>query len=72
MQFNKKPLNHADISILRSQHHICGLVTGTLPHLSQQNAFLGIPLVLMPEEVVLLVEKGTFQSYKEFHLINNV
>lgn len=30
-----------------------------LPHLSQQNVFLGIPLVLLPEEVVLLVEKRT-------------
>lgn len=34
------------------------MLAGTLPHLSQQNIFLGIPLVLMPEEVVLLVEEG--------------
>ncbi|KAH7889243.1 hypothetical protein F5I97DRAFT_1923809 [Phlebopus sp. FC_14] len=47
-----------DLARLRSDHHICGMLTGTLPHLSQQNVFLGIPLVLMPEEVVLLVEKG--------------
>ncbi|KAI0069885.1 hypothetical protein K474DRAFT_1632537 [Panus rudis PR-1116 ss-1] len=46
-----------DIALLRSQHHICGVLTGTLPHVSQQNVFLGIPLVLLPEEVVLLVEK---------------
>ncbi|KII89009.1 hypothetical protein PLICRDRAFT_53504 [Plicaturopsis crispa FD-325 SS-3] len=46
-----------DIAALRARHNICGLLTGTLPHLSQQNVFLGIPLVLMPEEVVLLVEK---------------
>ncbi|KAF5365624.1 hypothetical protein D9758_003283 [Tetrapyrgos nigripes] len=46
-----------DIAKLRSQHHICGILVGTLPHLSQQNVFLGVPLVLMPEEVVLLVEK---------------
>ncbi|KAH7922811.1 hypothetical protein BV22DRAFT_1106401 [Leucogyrophana mollusca] len=45
-----------DIAILRSQHHICGILTGTLPHLSQQNVFLGVPLLLLPEEVVLLVE----------------
>ncbi|KAI0050031.1 tRNA-intron endonuclease catalytic domain-like protein [Auriscalpium vulgare] len=32
-------------------------VDRTLPHLSQQNVFLGLPLVLMPEEVVLLVDK---------------
>ncbi|KAI0948552.1 hypothetical protein AcW1_005424 [Taiwanofungus camphoratus] len=46
-----------DIATLRSEHHICGVLTGTLPHLSQQNVFLGVPLLLMPEEVVLLVEK---------------
>ncbi|KAJ7063151.1 hypothetical protein C8F01DRAFT_1055343 [Mycena amicta] len=45
-----------DIASLRSKHRICGLFTGTLPHLSQQNLFLGVPMVLMPEEVVLLVE----------------
>jgi hypothetical protein len=33
------------------------VLTGTLPHLSQQNAFLGLPLLLMPEELVLLIEK---------------
>jgi tRNA-splicing endonuclease subunit Sen34 len=33
------------------------VLSGTLPHLSQQNVFLGMPLVLMPEELVLLVEK---------------
>ncbi|KAG7092403.1 hypothetical protein E1B28_008760 [Marasmius oreades] len=42
---------------LRSIHRICGILGGTLPHLSQQNVFLGIPLLLSPEEVVLLVEK---------------
>ncbi|KAL4076970.1 hypothetical protein V8B97DRAFT_1866172 [Scleroderma yunnanense] len=47
-----------NIAKLRSHYHICGMLTGTLPHLSQQNIFLGIPLLLMPEEVVLLVEKG--------------
>lgn len=45
------------IATLRSEHKICGVLTGTLPHLSQQNVFLGLPLVLMPEELVLLVEK---------------
>ncbi|KAF9495985.1 tRNA-intron endonuclease catalytic domain-like protein [Pleurotus eryngii] len=46
-----------DIAVLRSQHRLCGILAGTLPHLSQQNVFLGVPLLLMPEEVVLLVEK---------------
>jgi hypothetical protein len=47
-----------DIATLRAKHHICGILTGTLPHLSQQNVFLGVPLVLMPEEVALLVGNG--------------
>ena len=52
-------MKRADIAIIRSQHRICGVLTGTLPHLSQQNVFLGVPLVLMPEETVLLVDIGT-------------
>ena len=36
-----------------------GVLTGTLPYLSQQNIFLGLHLVLLPEELVLLVEKRT-------------
>ncbi|KAF8162906.1 hypothetical protein B0H34DRAFT_780779 [Crassisporium funariophilum] len=47
-----------DIATIRSRHHICGVLTGTLPHLSQQNVFLGVPLVLTPEETVLLVDIG--------------
>jgi tRNA-splicing endonuclease subunit Sen34 len=48
-----------DIAAIRTTHRICGILSGTLPHLSQQNVFLGLPLTLMPEEVVLLVEIGT-------------
>lgn len=44
---------------LRVQHHICGVLTGTLPGITQQNMFLGLPLLLLPEEVVLLVENGS-------------
>ena len=47
-----------DLAILRSEYRVCGLLVGTLPHLSQQNVFLGLPVLLTPEEVVLLVEKG--------------
>lgn len=47
-----------DIAAIRTTHRICGILSGTLPHLSQQNVFLGLPLTLMPEEVVLLVEIG--------------
>jgi tRNA-splicing endonuclease subunit Sen34 len=51
-----------DITTLRTKHRICGILTGTLPHLAQQNIFLGVPLVLIPEEVILLVEKGGYKT----------
>lgn len=52
----------ADVAELRTKHRICGTLSGTLPHLTQQNFFLGLPLLLMPEEVVLLVENGAGAS----------
>jgi hypothetical protein len=53
-----KPCPRADIAAIRTEYRVCGTLLGTLPHLSQQNVFLGAPLVLMPEEAVLLVDKG--------------
>ncbi|GAA5894080.1 hypothetical protein JCM8208_002343 [Rhodotorula glutinis] len=47
-----------DIQYLRVQHHICGSLQGTLPQVTQQNVFLGLPLVLLPEEVVLLMRNN--------------
>lgn len=52
-----------DLNRIRSDHRLCGLLVGTLPHLSQQNVFLGLPSQLTPEEATLLVEKGIFLSY---------
>lgn len=52
----------ADIQTLRTEHHICGILSGTLPQVSQQNTFLGLPLVLLPEEVVLLVKNSPLPS----------
>ncbi|KAJ3814851.1 hypothetical protein F5876DRAFT_86145 [Lentinula aff. lateritia] len=46
-----------DLNRIRSDHRLCGLLVGTLPHLSQQNVFLGLPSQLTPEEATLLVEK---------------
>jgi hypothetical protein len=40
----------------RRNHNICGVLVGTIPNLSQQNVFLGLPLELMPEEARVLVE----------------
>jgi tRNA-splicing endonuclease subunit Sen34 len=45
------------VTYLRSAYHICGVLTGTIPQIPQQNVFLGLPLELMPEEARLLVEK---------------
>jgi tRNA-splicing endonuclease subunit Sen34 len=42
----------------RRAHNICGVLIGTIPNLSQQNVFLGLPLQLMPEEARVLVEGG--------------
>ncbi|KAJ5213680.1 hypothetical protein N7449_000849 [Penicillium cf. viridicatum] len=46
------------VTYLRREHHICGVLIGTLPQIPQQNVFLGLPLQLMPEEARLLVDKG--------------
>ena len=53
-----KPCRRADIAVIRTEYRVCGTLLGTLPHLSQQNVFLGVPLVLQPEEAVFLVDKG--------------
>ena len=45
------------VSWLRREHHICGVLLGTIPQAPQQNIFTGLPLALMPEEVRLLIEK---------------
>lgn len=51
---------------LRREHHICGVLTGTLPQVPQQNVFLGLPLELMPEEARLLAEKGVATIVDEY------
>ncbi|RMZ76862.1 hypothetical protein DV738_g4693, partial [Chaetothyriales sp. CBS 135597] len=43
---------------LRSEHNMCGYNVGTLPQAPSQNVFLGLPIMIMPEEAQLLVEKG--------------
>lgn len=48
-----------DVQKLRVEHHICGVLSGTLPQVGQQNVFLGLPLMLLPEEIVLLVKNST-------------
>ncbi|KZF23147.1 SEN34 subunit of tRNA-splicing endonuclease [Xylona heveae TC161] len=46
------------ITYIRREHHICGVLLGSIPQIPQQNVFLGAPLELMPEEARLLFEKG--------------
>ena len=46
------------VTYLRREHHICGVLIGSIPQAPQQNVFLGLPLELMAEEARLLVEKG--------------
>lgn len=53
-----KPCSRADIAAIRTEYRVCGTLLGTLPHLLQQNVFLGVPLVLLPEEAALLVDEG--------------
>ncbi|KAK4685665.1 tRNA-splicing endonuclease subunit Sen34, partial [Tremellales sp. Uapishka_1] len=43
---------------LHCTHNISGLRTGTLPGVSQQNGFLGLPMTLMQEETAYLVQQG--------------
>lgn len=50
-----------DVNVMmhaRRAYNICGVHIGTVPNLSQQNVFLGIPLELQPEEARVLVEQG--------------
>jgi tRNA-splicing endonuclease subunit Sen34 len=46
------------ISHARRAHNICSVLIGTIPNLSQQNVFLGVPLEITPEEARVLVERG--------------
>ena len=46
------------ITWLRREHHILGVLMGTMPQSPSQNILLGLPLELMLEEARLLVESG--------------
>ncbi|KAK4514346.1 uncharacterized protein ATC70_001939 [Mucor velutinosus] len=47
-----------DVEQLRTKYRIVGALNGTLPQLPLQNTFYGLPLMLLPEEVELLVNRG--------------
>lgn len=42
---------------IREEHRIVGALIGCLAHLPRQDSFLGLPMVLLPEEATLLLEK---------------
>jgi tRNA-splicing endonuclease subunit Sen34 len=42
---------------LREEYRIVGALIGCLAHLPRQDSFLGLPMVLLPEEVTLLLEQ---------------
>ncbi|XP_038051932.1 tRNA-splicing endonuclease subunit Sen34-like [Patiria miniata] len=48
--------NADDVKLLRETHHIVGALVGSLPRSPRQNAQLGLPLQLMPEEAAVLIE----------------
>ncbi|KAI9736376.1 MAG: tRNA-splicing endonuclease subunit [Claussenomyces sp. TS43310] len=45
------------VTYLRSTHHICGVLIGSIPQIPQQNVFLGLPVELLPEEARILIDK---------------
>ncbi|KAL9557819.1 hypothetical protein MBANPS3_001210 [Mucor bainieri] len=47
-----------DVEQLRTKYRIVGALNGTLPQFPLQNTFYGLPLILLPEEVELLVNRG--------------
>lgn len=46
------------IQVLRHEWRIVGGLIGALPNRPRQNSQLGLPLLLLPEEVALLLNKG--------------
>ena len=48
----------SDVCTLREKRRIVGTLVGCLPRKPRQNVHLGLPLQLMPEEAVLLINKG--------------
>ena len=58
-----KYFNLTDVVYLREKWRIIGGLIGALPSHPRQNAQLGLPLKLMPEETTLLLEMGIYYSH---------
>lgn len=52
------PFTSAAIEWLSANWRIVGGLMGALPHNPRQNVQLGPPLLLLPEQVTLLLNKG--------------
>ena len=52
-----------DVVHLREKWRIMGGLVGALPSQPRQNAQLGLPLKLMPEETALLLEMGEHNKH---------
>lgn len=50
--------NANDVSLIRREYRIVGNLVGSLPRQPFQNSQLGLPLQLLAEEAMLLIEKG--------------
>jgi len=53
----RKRSRFSDWLKLREEYRIVGALIGCLAHLPRQDSFLGLPMVLLPEEVTLLLEQ---------------
>ncbi|XP_060111411.1 tRNA-splicing endonuclease subunit Sen34 [Heteronotia binoei] len=60
--------NSSDAQRIREEHRIVGTLVGALARKPQQNARLGLPLQLLPEETRLLAEKGVATLLKNLTL----
>ncbi|KAF8330771.1 uncharacterized protein EI90DRAFT_1094224 [Cantharellus anzutake] len=60
-----------EVSRLRSEARVAGILIGTLPSIAQQNVFLGLPLLLLPEEVAFLVDKGIAELHDDSTMSNS-
>ncbi|XP_060556983.1 tRNA-splicing endonuclease subunit Sen34-like [Ruditapes philippinarum] len=60
--------NSNDARCLRENYKIVGTLIGCLPRAPRQNAQLGLPLQLMPEEVRLLIDIGVAEVVTEGYI----
>lgn len=63
--------NANDAFTLITEHRIVGSLLGCLPQAPRQNQQLGLPLLLQPEEVTLLIEKGIGVVYSSSNLLHD-